>query len=197
MITNRVARWKLVCDEFNFVLRHIKGLENDQADYLSRINNLNICMKNTYDLPIKEYLSTELCIKFNEDKYDLNDEPIYVKRKCVELIHFYYGHPGMRKTLKIMNYIVCCKGMTKIIEEVLKECQFCQENKVYKSNMCKLNFSSRIPEKLKHISSDIYGPIQLYNKDEKDFRKIYIITIQINIRNMLNYIPPHISHTRI
>ncbi len=37
----RVNRWKLLLNEFDYEIQHIKGKENLCADWLSRINNIN------------------------------------------------------------------------------------------------------------------------------------------------------------
>ncbi|KAG0440449.1 Transposon Tf2-9 polyprotein [Dictyocoela muelleri] len=170
-LSNRVQRWKLLLEEYNYELKQIKGADNTMADFLSRLNFVNT---ETENITIGELFKNLLSkfIKENDDIKNLRDEALmrYDLNKCnisyekayqiINNFHEGLGHPGAAKLWYTLKKQIKVKRLKQIVTDVTSKCEKCQRNK---RRFTKLgHFGSQIvsDKPFSYISSDILGPIK-------------------------------------
>ncbi|KAG0420206.1 Retrovirus-related Pol polyprotein from transposon, partial [Dictyocoela roeselum] len=124
-ITKRINRWKLILEEYDYELLHIKGELNKKADYLSRSLNIRNNPENkTFLIDIREpkantitnYTKKELSILIDK----MNNQE---KFNFFKTLHSELGHPGIHKfKITIRNY-VNTKPISKIIKNIWLNCE--------------------------------------------------------------------------
>ncbi|KAG0420015.1 Transposon Tf2-11 polyprotein, partial [Dictyocoela roeselum] len=143
-ISNRIQRWKLLIEEFNYEIKHIDGNKNVVADALSRINLMKADELIKIDCEIIERLQKEdkkLDEYVKEGKYIVNENklisdkrkriviPDNYKNEFFKKVHSRLLHPGTRRTyLTVRNYL-CCTRLKKTISKIVEQCEVCMRTK--------------------------------------------------------------------
>jgi hypothetical protein len=147
-LNRRQVRWSEELGQYKFTIERIKGTDNVRADALSRrqdymddkhIVNHSILKINQDGslMPNKVYeLNHLLAILEDEDeeypvvhgKLTVKDEEV---EQCIKLHHDkeLAGHPGVSKTVKLIQRTCYFKNMKKKVEQYIKRCVHCQQNK--------------------------------------------------------------------
>ncbi|KAF9754381.1 Retrovirus-related Pol polyprotein from transposon gypsy, partial [Nosema granulosis] len=137
---SRVQRWRLILEEFDYSLTHIKGSENTAADHISRCYLLRSQKKDNfyYDIPkIKRlqdndpYIQSILTTKSQQIR--LHSRGIYTDEKdrilipdeyaenLLEQLHIHLGHPGLHKLINSIRHYLAIKNCKTRIYELLKK----------------------------------------------------------------------------
>lgn len=149
---NRLHRWMLLMQEYDFVIEFVPGKENIVADALTRDENelherkklrINVnVMKNTSGL-FSENAIVEDQKKLSEDEYkraykkngvyvkDINGEELYVitKEMAIEIVwrlHVENGHIGARKVWMVFRENYYCANDYKMVKSTIVKCELCQ-----------------------------------------------------------------------
>ncbi|KAG0438712.1 Transposon Tf2-9 polyprotein [Dictyocoela muelleri] len=168
-ISNRILKWKSMINEFDYLITHIKGEENNAADHISR-NFINV-LECKNDNTILKYLN-EIGLNFsNKNKKIIKDSEF---ENVIRKLHSKLGHPGIKKMYQFSKELFLNKHLYLNIEKITKKCNECQTNKHFTNNKHKIKHHL-LQSKIKEIiSSDISGPYNL-QKEYTD-KKFYIIT---------------------
>ncbi|KAG0435282.1 Transposon Tf2-6 polyprotein, partial [Dictyocoela muelleri] len=139
----KANRWKASLHDLDIEYIHSRSKENIVADGLSRKCPLNNIENKIY--------STKHIMKYNNP---LNFQ------QFLSRFHIEHGHPGIVSTyLTLRKDFKINKNKREIIKKLIKSCYYCQ---VFKNNSRlygELHGHIHTEEPLKHISTDIYGPI--------------------------------------
>jgi len=160
--SSKVARWKLLIQEYDFQIEYIPGPDNFVADALSRI------------VPF-EGTEEELFLleQFNipKDKY-----------KLISSIHnSHVGHFGVEKTLARLIEINPHTGaprnapwpnMREHVKRFLKRCPICQKLSQQTIIVQTQNFTTATSEPMERIAIDSLGPLEI-----DELGMMYIIVI--------------------
>ncbi|UYV68123.1 hypothetical protein LAZ67_5003116, partial [Cordylochernes scorpioides] len=132
----RLFRWSLILSQYSFDIKHIKGLNNIEADMLSRAP---VSFYLTYN-ELKEHQSTEQIssakIKIQNGLYIINRRgfkrayvPQTLRHKLLSKVHTKHGHIGTTQMTKIISPHYYWSHMTRDIANYTKHCETCQVNK--------------------------------------------------------------------
>ncbi|UYV75023.1 hypothetical protein LAZ67_12002130 [Cordylochernes scorpioides] len=132
----RLFRWSLILSQYSFDIKHIKGLNNIEADMLSRAP---VSFYLTYN-EFKEHQSTEQIssgkIKIQNGLYMINKKgfkrayvPQTLRQKLLSKVHTKHGHIGTTQMTKIISPHYYWPHMTRDIANYTKHCETCQFNK--------------------------------------------------------------------
>ncbi|UYV77262.1 hypothetical protein LAZ67_15000280 [Cordylochernes scorpioides] len=132
----RLFRWSLILSQYSFDIKHIKGLNNIEADMLSRAP---VSFYLTYN-ELKEHQTTEQIssakIKIQNGLYIINRRgfkrayvPQTLRQKLLSKVHTKHGHIGTTQMTKIISPHYYWPHMTRDIANYTKHCETCQFNK--------------------------------------------------------------------
>ncbi|UYV61752.1 K02A2.6-like [Cordylochernes scorpioides] len=132
----RLFRWSLILSQYNFDIKHIKGLNNIEADMLSRAP---VSFYLTYN-ELKEHQTTEQIsnskFKIQNDIFIINRKgfkrayvPQTLRHKLLNKVHTKHGHIGTTKMTKIISPYYYWPHLTRDIANYTKHCETCQLNK--------------------------------------------------------------------
>ncbi|UYV64980.1 hypothetical protein LAZ67_3002639 [Cordylochernes scorpioides] len=125
-----------ILSQYSFDIKHIKGLNNIEADMLSRAP---VSFYLTYN-ELKEHQSTEQIIsakiKIQNGLYIINRKgfkrayvPQTLSHKLLSKVHTKHGHIGTTQMTKIISPHYYWPHMTRDIANYTKHCETCQFNK--------------------------------------------------------------------
>jgi hypothetical protein len=159
-ISRCVAREVLMLSEYNFEIRHIKGIANQQVDALLRCPDYDQGQNNNQDVTV---LPEQVFVRAMEvtNDYTKQDEDTLkawvdphqlkkhqdtwykdgrqvvtgdIKAKCHIIQSHHdspvYGHPGISKTIQLTERLYWWPQMQADITEYIKGCADCQRHKV-------------------------------------------------------------------
>jgi hypothetical protein len=159
-ISRRVAREVLRLSEYNIEIRHIQGKSNGRADALSRRpdydqgteDNTNVVVlpehvfANTIMTTTHQHQQSEECLKPWIDPHQLKSidgtwykgdrvvvtADVNGKRELIKAHHDLpiHGHPGISKTIQIVERNYWWPQMRKDITDYIQGCADCQRHKV-------------------------------------------------------------------
>lgn len=104
----RIYRWSSLLQESDFILEHIKGI-NNYTDYLSRACNLEV---------------TDL--GFNSVKEIEEDDD---KLKLVKIYHVETGHGNVETMLYLLKQKYNLKKMGNMCKDLIRKCEICEKDK--------------------------------------------------------------------
>ncbi|MGL5900688.1 MAG: RNase H-like domain-containing protein, partial [Lactobacillaceae bacterium] len=153
--TTRINRWKILMNEFNYKIYHIKGKDNAVADQLSRCFSLKA--KEDYT----DYMEAinKSALKDTNGNYMLNKNRVIIQpNKYLSLmrtIHDLSGHKGISTMFNNLKNYIYIKNMIYVIKECVETCTICTRVKeqIYRNNRDNKIIAKR---KLERISTDIY-----------------------------------------
>ena len=182
------TRMLLYLNQYNIEVQHIKGVENNIADMLSR----NVCSitetrhtavvtaslrdelimaqqncpetkqfaDNTANHSIQLQLVSGLYCQEIKGRYRPY-VPAILRKKIMAQLHD-LSHFGVVKTTNLISERFLWQGMKKDIKKYVQCCIMCQTCKVTKHNKTQLsNFSVKYPERFAEIVIDTVGPLPL------------------------------------
>lgn len=198
ILSSRMQRWKILLSEFNYVINHIKGVDNNIADLVSRLDYISLekesIEKNILKILNNQHVSNEEIIiyKLTEnirlEKHKIFTDSkgrIYLKtenaRKLLQILHENYGHPGevtIYLTIKKYYFIPRIRDTIKSIISGCIACRLSKSTSV-KYGIIKGNISTT--QFLETISIDFFGPITDAKKYFKTSnKKIWLFVITEN-----------------
>ncbi|KAG0437100.1 hypothetical protein DMUE_3881 [Dictyocoela muelleri] len=149
----------LLISDFSYELGHIKGENNQIADYLSRSCIVSEVSKNERcENPFKLENLKRIGIEnktSNKIKFRILNE---FKHEFIKSAHKFLGHPSISKLYNTLKNIFIIENSELIISQVTTDCQKCNLNKDFKTNkgITIGGIKSQVP--FESISMDICGP---------------------------------------
>lgn len=149
---NRIHRWAVLLNEYNFDIQYIPGKTNILADALTRMDerqdDRNVIKIGINVLKDNDGLFSNATILLDQQKLTDNDkkkltvkDQIYIKKiketelyaitneltkEIVRRIHHDYGHVGIDKTWTIYRETYYNKQDRQITKNIIKTCHICQ-----------------------------------------------------------------------
>ena len=159
----KVKRWKLAIQHFDFDLEYIKGEDNIEADGFSRL-----CPMPTIAEDV-EYLNLfEGC----EDNAPRLPQDVYRKIQAVHNTNA--GHFGVDKTVqRLINSGQTWKGMRKHVKHFVQRCDLCQKTSARSLDIQTLPFTLASYSPFDRICVDTIGPLPT-NDDSKKYILVII-----------------------
>ena len=179
---NKVIRWKMQIQPFDFELVHIKGTDNVVADFLSR-NEASPVSDYIQESPDKvcQYLaalSMEEVID-EEDVHELNasweQKQIPAdKRAIIQKCHnCTIGHHGVDNTIaNIMKLHEKWDYMRSHVKKYISECDICQRHDIRPNITVTKGYSTTGHAPFQCINMDIIGPL---TDDTKGYKYILVL----------------------
>lgn len=151
--TQKVRRWKLFIQEFNFDVEHIPGEENVVADAFSRL-----CVRESSENDSSKPFSLSL---IGEDDIRIPD----VNYNQIRNVHnATVGHFGVEETIaRLHSKGETWKHMRKHVRQFIRKCNFCQANSQKKLTAKVLPYTRASYHPMEVINVDTIGPLP---KDE-------------------------------
>ncbi|KAG0435299.1 hypothetical protein DMUE_4788, partial [Dictyocoela muelleri] len=176
-----VQRWKLLIEEYDYVLRHIYGNKNSEADTLSRYAHLIVAQDEKRDLLV-ELKST---LKNNSDLLKNKDNKIHITNRnpketyeFLKLLHTELVHPGTKVLEQTLKKYFKINKLRKIISKICNECTECNKEKQFAAIKHVTFYSIGFSDNNDVVGLDIKGPIQLSNfKHNRKANEFYIFVI--------------------
>ena len=152
----KVKRWKLAIQHFDFDLEYIKGEDNIEADGFSRLCPLPDTTEDiAYLNLLEEYL------------------PQTVYEKIQKVHNVDVGHFGVDKTIqRLVNSGETWKGMRKHVKHFVSHCELCQKMSARSLDIQTLPFTLASYSPFDRICVDTIGPLPTNDEDKK-----YILVI--------------------
>ena len=185
----KVKRWKLAVQHFDFEVEYIKGPDNVEADGFSRLcperEHIELtdkkekeiflqALKVVHDLSVlcrEPELKSDKCY-LNSIRTQLN--PIissYAYEKISNVHNDLVGHFGFDKTKqRLRNSEETWKGMDEDIKNYIEKCDFCQKNtfiKAINNDIVTMPFSLASYAPFERICVDTIGPIKTDDETKK------------------------------
>jgi hypothetical protein len=156
----KVKRWKIAMQEFDFDIEHIEGEKNIAADHFSRLCKLpEADPTNLKEVAFINLMSNEIDLK----TYKLSQET-YDKIKLVHNPDI--GHFGLEKTkAKLIANKQIWKGMTKDIKTFIRRCPCCQKMSFLKVPIETQPFTLASYSVMDRIAIDAIGPLPTAESD--------------------------------
>ncbi|UYV64445.1 hypothetical protein LAZ67_3000729 [Cordylochernes scorpioides] len=171
----RLFRWSLKLSMFDFEIKHIRGTENKEADFLSRY-------------PIAHFVSdpelkqAQFDDNINDRKYTKFNGLLTIKKKglikgvvppslrekVLIRAHQDYGHIGVSEMLNLISPIYYWPYLIQDISNYVKHCEVCQLNKI--SHQKKFGLLESLPpakDPFNLVSIDTVGGLNYYNSTKK------------------------------
>lgn len=168
--------------QFSTDIRHIAGVDNVCADFLSRINELSsaidfekIAQAQQDDDELRQLLSGSMknnltlrhCIipgtrkPLYCDVSTINIRPFIPRQFREEILTKIHGisHPGARGTTKLVTQRFIWTAIKRDCTEFAKRCIECQRSKVTRHTKAPLQTFKMVEDRFKHIHIDIIGPL--------------------------------------
>ena len=149
--SQKVQRWKLHCQEFDFKVEHISGEDNVEADGFSRLV-----------LPPEEGEKSNLELQALE--LHASQEKHQVSKMNYEKIQSVHGgvlgHMGVNKTINaILKKYHKWPSIRKDVRHFIKNCYACQKMSQHKNVSLVNPFTLATTEPMQRVYMDTIGPI--------------------------------------
>ncbi len=160
--SQKVRRWRLFIQEFNFQVEHIAGEDNLVADAFSRLCTLEV---SDHDF--------ELCASETRAKKDNVKIPDEYYRK-IKLVHNKnVGHMGVEHTIdKLAASGQTWRYMRTHVQNFIRKCEFCQANSEKKVTVKVKPFTRASYHPMEVLNIDTIGPLP---KDDSGNEYILVI----------------------
>ena len=157
----KVRRWKIAIQHFDFQVQHIPGRLNVEADGLSRL------------VPIPEKparLHTLEQTNTIETKRQLSRKTYQMIKKAHGGI---IGHGGVQRTMNVLHdkLNLKWKGMRNDVTTFIDNCPCCQKMRRLKTQIYTLPFTLASYEPMRRVCVDAIGPI---NIDDQEYKHILV-----------------------
>lgn len=183
--TKRIQRWKLILEEYNLNIKHVSGKNNQGADFLSRIHvkaikeriinsfpKINKIEQEKDDVIKKNITDGVYIVKENVivDKNSRIVVPEHFKLEVVRYFHEFFAHPGIIKLYECVKAIYNVSNLRSIVNRLVVNCIECRKNKSSNKKYGQIKGDLVYKAPFDTIVIDIYGPVNLKNRD------FYILT---------------------
>ena len=157
----KVKRWKIAIQHFDFNVQHIKGTDNIEADALSRLTP----HPEQIDLSFNTLEQTEV-IQTNS----WLPKPIY---ETIKKVHGGpLGHGGVRRTLNLLQRSnEHWQNMRKDVTAFIRNCPCCQKMKRLKTLISTMPFTLATYQPMQRVYVDAIGPI---NVEDQEYKHILV-----------------------
>lgn len=177
LTNNRCQRWRLLLSEYDLEWTHVNGEDNTTADMLSRCFAIASTERKGKPSNNMNKPSTERKGKTSRRiRYRPKNEK--EEREILENAHQKLVHCGIKTLERALTRHVYIDQLRRKLKQIRDNCGQCQHfmtNNIKYSHV-KGGVSTTSP--FKHISSDVYGPIDTWTFDEdREESKLYILTI--------------------
>ncbi|KAL1446655.1 hypothetical protein WDU94_009872, partial [Cyamophila willieti] len=177
---SKLVRWSILLQEFNFVIEHVPGTQNELPDAMSRSPVDEIAEESeieNWDIMVPPWLyysksvpeSNEIALKSLELSTDRLIVPTTMIENIIKMHHDdeLNNHPGTNETIRRVGKKYTWKGMHQDIREYVRKCEICAQVKTAGRTMK----SGLTPRKLVHpfhtVSIDLMGPYTRSRKGKK------------------------------
>ena len=157
---SRLMRWRIQLAEYDYEIDHNSGVQNTNADALSRIGSVG---------------ALEGPMEIFDDKvkwqilYEFHDSPLG-------------GHRGMNKTHRAISLQYTWPKMRREVEDYVKQCKSCQVNKILTpKNKAPMQMTTETIEK---CYLDVVGPLPVTVQGNK-----YILKFQDDLIKYVVAVP--------
>jgi hypothetical protein len=179
--SQKVQRWKLAVQQYNFDVEHIPGIDNVVADLYSRLNTIIVMdnhietVKSTACIPYMLAALTVDSITNDSTLRTLDKEEI--DKILRESHNTYIGHGGVERTLtKIQLYLnkekVYWPSKRFDVKEYIKHCPACQFMSYLKIKVNISPYNVSVSAPMDRINIDTVGPL-----DPDEDGNTYIIVL--------------------
>lgn len=184
-LNNKLGRWCLDLQQYQFDIEHVKGEDNVVADALSR-REVAIISEGNWKIEVDNDIEIQKQEQHNPENFVRKSETLFKKTKHGEvlvvpkserdkiLVELHdtksSGHLGRRKVLEKAQERFFWPGMTKDIKEYMRNCHICataKDNRVSIAPLKPVDVSTFHP--YQRIALDIMGPIQPVSKQGNRF----------------------------
>ena len=150
---DKVKRWKIAIQHFNFDVLHIDGKDNVEADTLSRL----------VPFPSKETSSLNLN---NLEQSEMIEPRQYLSKKIFKKIQQAHnglvGHSGVQKTIERLQKLnTTWSGMRSDVSKFIHNCPCCQKMNKIKPLIQTTPFTLSHYRPMNRICVDAIGPINI------------------------------------
>ncbi|KAG0418029.1 Transposon Tf2-11 polyprotein, partial [Dictyocoela roeselum] len=156
-LTKRMARWKMLMEEFDYELNCIKGGKNCEADLLSR--NLAINTITTHQTFREENKKTHPESNQILSTYKHQEEQ-HTAYSTLRDLHHRLGHPGHYILVKTLSNYINVQKYNKTIKEICLNCITCNQEKIFTQKYCHTNWATKISKVRETLCIDIKGPVK-------------------------------------
>ena len=158
--SDKVIRWKLLIQSFNFDIEYIKGKDNEIADAFSRLCSSAECAKSS-DPEI-------ICLG---EEFTVPDE---LHRVIAQWHNTNVGHHGVERTLnKLKSAGHNWQYMAEHVRRFIKRCPCCQKMSQIKIPIYTHRYTTRTYAPFERLNIDTMGPFPV-----DDFGNEYVIVIR-------------------
>ena len=162
----KVKRWKISIQSFDFKVEHIRGVDNIEADAFSRL------------VPFPEEIIASLnSMRQRIAPVDTKSDslPADIYQKILAVHNGVLGHGGVQRTLDLLlRKKETWKGMRKHVAHFVRRCPCCQKMSQLKPVIHTKPFVLAAYEPMDRICIDAIGPI---NEEGQDDLHNYILVI--------------------
>jgi hypothetical protein len=175
-----MQRWKMQLEEYDYVLEHTKGKENEIADTMSRLFYLGEeKMQNIYNIDelheeqmkfkdLKDMKSSNIIVQIDNKNIICDHKkriiiPPTLVDKILTTIHLKLFHPGKTKMFETIKNYLKMKNIRREISEIVDKCKDCSREKTSKVGYGKISGGINAVENFEYVCVDILGPLKLYH----------------------------------
>jgi transposase InsO family protein len=160
---SRLMRWRIQLAEYTYEIVHKSGIQNTNADALSRIGRVGALEEQ------KEILDDKVKRRI---LYEFHDSPVG-------------GHRGMNKTYRAISSQYTWPKMRREVEDYVKQCKSCQVNKILTpKNKAPMQITTTAERPFEKCYLDVVGPLPVTLQGNK-----YILTFQDDLSRYVVAIP--------
>ena len=161
---DKVKRWKIAIQHFNFDVLHIEGKQNIEADALSRL------------VPFPTKQDTQPTMN-NLEQINMIERREYLPKKIFKKIQQAHnaitGHSGVQKTIdRLQKLNLKWSGMRKDVSTFVNNCPCCQKMNTIKPLIHTIPFTLSHYRPMNRICVDAIGPIDI---DNQNIKHIFVI----------------------
>jgi transposase InsO family protein len=160
--SEKVIRWKLAIQEYDFVVEHIAGEKNIVADALSRIIEIpESTLEKGGDLVDTEGEATHIVLT-TEHRPAMLSIPPDIYRKISSVHNTTTGHHGVERTmmkLAMMNFQA--DKLRTFVKEFIRRCPCCQKMSQLKPIIHTLPFTTATAQPMQRLNFDTMGPFPI------------------------------------
>ena len=156
----KVKRWKIAIQQYDFDVEHISGKDNIEADALSRLT------------PLPEKVVSELNILEQTDTVPTHKTLKPEIFQAIAKVHpgpkGHLGHGGVERTLQLLRtQHKSWRGMRKDVATYIRNCPCCQKMQRLKPRIHTIPFTLAFYRPMQRICIDAIGPINIGNQEYK------------------------------
>jgi transposase InsO family protein len=160
---SRLMRWRILLEEYDYQIIYKPGVQNANADALSRIGAL------AKENDESDKIDSDLKVKILKENHD----------------SVLGGHRGMQKTYEAIKRYYQWPNMKQELENYVRKCEKCQLNKVLRpKRKAPMEITTTAKHPFERCALDVVGPLT----EEKSGNK-YILTFQDDLSKFIVAIP--------